>query len=136
MLILSNKITGGFLDICCTRNSVYKTNCIINHVVTSHHIQCKYLCAASIYFGIKSNNLRHIFALIRSIGKTDLQAEEDAINEAEHQRQEWGANGRPISLNAFWKRIRGYAGRTDGEDRRKRSRRAEGVEEDIDDADV
>lgn len=66
------------------------------------------------------------------MGKTDRQAEEDAIHEAERQRQEWGANGRPLSMNAFWKRIRGYAGRTDGEDRRKRSRLAEDVEEDID----
>ena len=65
------------------------------------------------------------------MGKTDRQAEEDAIHEAERQRQEWGANGRPLSMNAFWKRIRGYAGRNP-EDRRKRSRLDEDVEEDID----
>ena len=76
--------------------------------------------------------MRYTFSLIRSMGKTDRQAEEDAIHEAERQRQEWGANGRPLSMNAFWKRIRGYARRTDGEDRRKRSRLAEDVEEDID----
>ena len=70
------------------------------------------------------------------MGKTDLQAEEDAINEAERQRQEWGENGRPLSMNSFWKRIRGYGGRTDGEAQLKRGRFAEDIEEDIDDTDV
>ena len=66
------------------------------------------------------------------MGKTDRQAEEDAIHEAERQRQERGANGRPLFMNVFWKKIRGYAASTDGEDRRKRSRLSEDVEEDID----
>ena len=136
MLILFYKITGGGFDICCTRYSVYKSNCAINHMVKSHHIQCKYLCATSIYFGVKSNNLRHIFSLIRSMGKPDRQAEKDAINEAERQRKEWGPNGGPLSINSFWKRIRGYARRADGGDQRKRSRCAEDMEEDIGDADV